>query len=133
MSRASHQFFDIPYLTDKRGQISVIEFDHKLPFSPRRIFYVTNPNGTRGKHAHKTTSELIFMISGTMTVLLEDKNGKSFIKLENNNRGLFVPTLTWIEILNFSTDCIYAVMANEPYNNAGYIRDRAQFEQYFKE
>jgi len=114
---------------DDRGELSVVEFDSNLPFEPKRMFYVRYPKGVRGKHAHKTTAELVFMMSGSMRIFLNDGR-KSYERiLCNAQEGFFIAPLTWVEMFDFSADCIYAVLANEPYNNAGYIREWAQFEQ----
>ena len=119
----------LPTYRDGRGELSVIEFDSNLPFEPKRMFYVRHPKGVRGKHAHKTTAELVFMMSGSMRIFLNDGR-KSYERiLCNAQEGFFIAPLTWVEMFDFSADCIYAVLANEPYNNAGYIREWAQFEQ----
>jgi len=114
---------------DDRGELSVVEFDSNLPFEPKRMFYVRYPKGVRGKHAHKTTAELIFMMSGSMRISLNDGRQCYERTLCDAQEGFYIAPLTWVEMFDFSADCIYTVLANEPYNNAGYIRDWAQFEQ----
>jgi dTDP-4-dehydrorhamnose 3,5-epimerase-like enzyme len=114
---------------DDRGELSVVEFDSNLPFEPKRMFYVRHPKGVRGKHAHKTTAELVFMISGSMRIYLHDGRECYERALCDAHEGFYIAPLTWVEMFDFSADCIYTVLANEPYNNAGYIRDWAQFEQ----
>ena len=74
MTGQNDNLFKIMNFSDKRGNLSVIEFDDNLPFIPKRVFYVTHPKEIRGAHAHRTTSELIFVLSGSMMVSLEDKN-----------------------------------------------------------
>jgi len=114
---------------DDRVELSVVEFDSNLPFEPKRMFYVRYPKGVRGKHAHKTTAELIFMMSGSMRISLNDGRQCYERTLCDAQEGFYIAPLTWVEMFDFSADCIYTVLANEPYNNAGYIRDWAQFEQ----
>jgi dTDP-4-dehydrorhamnose 3,5-epimerase-like enzyme len=114
---------------DDRGELSVVEFDSNLPFEPKRMFYVRHPKGVRGKHAHKTTAELVFMMSGSMRISLNDGRECYERTLCDAQEGFYIAPLTWVEMFDFSADCIYAVLANEPYNNAGYIREWAQFEQ----
>ena len=127
-----HELIEFPKHIDHRGVLSIIEFEGLIPFVPKRLFYVQNPSGKRGEHAHKTTIEMIFMLSGEMTVMLENARGTTTTRLVNNNRCLLVPKLTWIEIFDFSANCMYAVLANEAYNDAGYVRERAHFEQIMK-
>ena len=76
---------DWPIFKDDDGTLVPIEFS-KLPFEPRRIFYVCDvPRGEeRGMHAHHETQQILTCVQGKILVKLHNGNKLSEVVLEEN-------------------------------------------------
>lgn len=114
---------------DERGQLTVLEGKDHLPFKVRRLFYVNNPSGVRGNHAHKTLIELLIPMSGSLTVEVEDGHNIQSFELSPNGTGLLIPPMIWARQHSFSRDCTYLVLASNGYAESDYIRD---YRDYIK-
>ena len=104
----------------------------EIPFRVRRVFwtYFTPERITRGRHAHKKTSIVLFALTGKVTVTTETLNGtkKTFI-LDKPNVGLFIPPLVW-HVQRYSHTAIQLALASRPYNEKEYIRDYKTFKRW---
>ena len=112
---------------DERGDLTVLEGEDHLPFEVRRLFYLRNPVGERGNHAHKTLIELLIPMSGSLTVEVEDRHNKQSFKLSPNGTGLLIPPMVWARQHGFSRDCTYLVLASNEYDESDYIRDYCDY------
>ena len=59
-------------IEDDRGHLSVLEGSEQIPFDVNRVFFVANPQSSRGNHAHKSLWELLIPIAGSLDVLVDD-------------------------------------------------------------
>ena len=112
---------------DERGELTVLEGAQQLPFEVRRVFYVNNPKGERGNHAHKKLFELLIPMSGSLKVELDDGSTKQNFSLVSNSTGLLIPPMVWARQYDFSRDCSYLVLASEKYDESDYIRDHLDY------
>lgn len=119
------KIIDIPEYKDSRGSLSFIEND-VLPFKIKRVFYLYNvPNGAfRGRHAHIEHLTFLVALNGSFEASLIDTQGKRVkIKLDEPNKGLFVPNMIWHELNNFSNGAVCLVIASDIHKEEDYIRD----------
>lgn len=121
--------------SDRKGDISVVENGVTIPFDTKRIYYLYDvPGGvSRGGHAHKGLYQLIFAISGSFTVTLEDGNVKRTFTLNRPYQGLLVKPGIWRELDDFSSGSVCLVLASEKYDEADYIRSYEEFLKYRSE
>jgi dTDP-4-dehydrorhamnose 3,5-epimerase-like enzyme len=109
------------------GQLTLIDLKKDLPFKISRIFfsYKVNKNFSRGGHAHKENYQCIIAISGRLLIhtINSKKRIKNFI-LNKPNVALLIPKKTWIELKNYSKDCVCLVFTSGNYNKSEYIRDK---------
>jgi dTDP-4-dehydrorhamnose 3,5-epimerase-like enzyme len=109
------------------GQLTLIDLKKDLPFKTSRIFfsYKVNKNFSRGGHAHKENYQCIIAISGRLLIhtINSKKRIKNFI-LNKPNVALLIPKKTWIELKNYSKDCVCLVFTSGNYNKSEYIRDK---------
>lgn len=105
-----------------RGNLSSLEF-HSLPFSPKRLFVVSNVpvDEIRGKHAHHTCLQILFCVNGSFQCRFSDGETESTIRLEENGPGVLIPALTWGEMSQFDDDAVMLCLASEEYDAADYI------------
>lgn len=121
--------------SDRKGDISVVENGVTIPFDTKRIYYLYDvPGGvSRGGHAHKGLCQLIFAISGSFTVTLEDGNVKRTFTLNRPYQGLLVKPGIWRELDDFSSGSVCLVLASEKYDEGDYIRTYEEFLKYRSE
>jgi len=104
----------------------------EIPFPIRRIFwtYFTPERITRGRHAHKKTSIVLFAVTGKISVSTETREGvkKTFV-LDKPNVGLLIPPMVW-HTQRYSHTAIQLALASHPYNEKEYIRDYKVFKSW---
>ena len=120
---------DIPIVHDQRGNLSVVEGGMLIPFDIKRLYYLYDvPGGTmRGGHAHRKLRQLIIAASGSFDVSLDDGHSRKKFTLNRSYQGLYVPTMTWREIDNFSSGAVCLVLASEHYDESDYIYEHSDF------
>jgi UDP-2-acetamido-3-amino-2,3-dideoxy-glucuronate N-acetyltransferase len=119
--------------TDSRGSLIAGEFPKNLPFEPVRFFLVSGvPEGeSRGMHAHKTNLQLLFCVSGSVIVSVNDGVESKEFNLKPGLTGLFIPAMNWAEQKYESPETQLLVLASEPYSSDGYISDINIFNSHF--
>ena len=121
----------LPKIYDVRGNLTFIENSRHIPFDIKRIFYLYDvPGGeTRAGHAHKKLDQFIIALSGSFDVILDDGLAKKTFILNRPNYGLYIPSMIWRELNNFSSGSVCLVLASEYYNEDNYIRD---YDKYLR-
>ena len=115
----------IDKFSDNRGSLFAM---NKLPFDPKRIFYVRGvPAGqTRGKHAHYKNKQILVCLSGKIEVKLD--NGKSIEKIVIcENESVFVDNLVWDEQTYMTNSDILLSICSTEHDESDYIRDYDAF------
>lgn len=120
-------------ISNRAGNITVVENLMELPFEVKRIFYLYDiPGGeSRGAHAHKECHQFLIAASGSYEVLLEDGITKRQVQLNRANIGLHIPPGIWASEVNFSSGSICLVLASHQYNEKDYIRDYQEYLEKF--
>ena len=123
------KIISLPKLSDSRGDLSFIENNHQIPFNIKRVYYLYNVphDAKRGAHSHKNLEQLMIAISGSFDITLDDGINKQTYHLNSPSKGLYIPSLIWRDIQNFSDDAVCIVLASEPYDESDYIRDYQNF------
>ena len=118
--------------SDRKGDISVVENGVTIPFDTKRIYYLYDvPGGvSRGGHAHKGLYQLIFAISGSFSVTLDDGKVKRTFTLNRPYQGLLVKPGIWRELDDFSSGSVCLVLASEKYDESDYIRTYDSFLEF---
>jgi dTDP-4-dehydrorhamnose 3,5-epimerase-like enzyme len=81
----------------------------------------------RGKHAHKKLKQVLFCISGSCAVELDDGKNKQKIILDQPHQGIYLGNNLWHTMSEFTNNCILLVMASDVYDESDYIRDYQEF------
>lgn len=123
------RIIDLPRIEDPRGNLTFIEQNNHIPFDIRRVYYTYDvPGGSeRGSHAHKNLQQLIVAMSGSFDVVLDDGVRQQRFHLNRSYYGLYVPSMMWRTIDNFSSGSVCMVLASELYDEADYFRDYESF------
>ena len=123
------QFVNLKIITDSRGSLMAAEGGGEIPFAIARVYYLFDvPAGSRrGFHAHRELRQVAVALRGQCDILLDDGRTREVGRLDSPSRGLLIDKMIWHELFDFSSDCLLAVFAAEPYDERDYIRDYEEF------
>lgn len=124
------QMLEFPQHGDERGQLVVVEGMQDIPFEIKRMFYIygSDPEVVRGQHANRKTEFVLINVSGKSKVKVKDGEGNEAIYCLNRpHTGIYLPTMVWKDMYDFSKDSVLLVLASEHYNNSEYIRNYDDF------
>ena len=119
---------------DDRGSLVSLEKIENIPFDIERVYYLFNTKDgvRRGFHAHKNLKQLAIVLKGSCRFLLDDGKEKVELLLDNPAQGLYIDSLIWREMFDFSDDCVLMVLADAVYDESDYIRDYDKFIEVVK-
>ena len=118
---------------DERGNLVVIEGDGMdIPFYIRRVFYIYGSDTTvvRGQHANRETEFLLINVSGSSRVRVDNGMESAVIELNRPGMGLYLPSMLWKDMYDFSSDSVLLVLCSRHYDEKEYIRD---YQEYLRE
>lgn len=118
---------------DERGNLVVAEGDGMdVPFAIKRVFYMygSDDEVIRGQHANRRTEFVLINVSGTSKVKVDNGYETEIIELNKPRMGLYLKTMVWKDMYDFSPDSVLLVLASEHYDGEEYIRD---YEEFIKE
>ncbi|WP_040391096.1 FdtA/QdtA family cupin domain-containing protein [Cellvibrio sp. BR] len=120
---------DLNSLGDERGQLSILEAQKNIPFSIKRVYYLTNMKHDvpRGFHAHKELEQVAVCVAGKCRMLLDNGQAKEDVWLDAPNKAIRIEPMVWHEMHDFSEDCVLLVLASEHYDESDYIRNYSDF------
>lgn len=120
-------------LGDERGNLVVIEGEGMdIPFDIKRVFYIYGSDDTvvRGQHANRETEFLLVNVGGSSKVRVDNGTESEVVVLDKPGMGLYLPSMLWKDMYDFSPDSILLVLASRHYDGKEYIRD---YQEYLKE
>lgn len=92
--------------------------------------YGSDASVIRGQHANRKTEFVLINVSGTSKVRVDNGEEEKIIELNKPRMGLYIKTMVWKDMYDFSEDSVLLVLASEHYDGEEYIRD---YEEYLKE
>lgn len=127
------KMLEFPQKGDERGHLVIVEGASDIPFEIKRIFYIygSDAHVVRGQHANRRTEFILINIAGKSKVRVKDGEGNEAIYcLDRPHTGIYLPTMVWKDMYDFSEDSVLLVLASEHYDATEYIRD---YEEFVKE
>jgi dTDP-4-dehydrorhamnose 3,5-epimerase-like enzyme len=119
----------LPKVHDPRGDLTFVEGEKHIPFKIARVYYLYNVpvDSERGGHAHHDLEQVIFALSGSMRIKIDDGYNKSEHWLRNPQKGLYIKQMIWREMDFFSQGAVCMVLASQRYDEEDYIRNYDDF------
>ena len=119
--------------------------ENVLPFEIGKVLVMSDirTDDVRGNHAHYETEEILVALTGGCVVDLDDGKGvRESVQLSSNAQcltpnadtkpALLLYPHVWRTFFDFEPGTVLLVIANIKYDEADYIRDRAEFERISK-
>ena len=126
------RMLEFPQHGDDRGHLVVVEGKKDIPFEIKRMFYIygSDHDVVRGQHANRKSEFVLINVAGSSKVKVKDGEGNEAIYCLNRpHTGIYLPTMVWKDMYDFSEDSVLMVLSNEHYDPDEYIRDYADFEK----
>src|SRR5437660_10501226 len=129
MSIKECKIIELAKIGDPRGNLTSIEAQRDIPFEIKRVYYLYDvPGGAqRAGHGHKTLEQLIIAMSGSFDVELDDGRAKKTYHLNRSYYGLYIGSMIWRSIDNFSSGSVCMVLASDFFKEPDYYRDYPEF------
>jgi dTDP-4-dehydrorhamnose 3,5-epimerase-like enzyme len=116
-------------ILDSRGCLEFIEFDSSFPFTPKRVYFLSDvpPGQNRGLHAHKELEQVIICLQGSLDFEVDDSRSQELFHLSSDSDGYYIPPGVWRELRNFAKNTVVMVIASNHFDKDDYIYDLNQF------
>lgn len=130
--KEQYKILEFGDLGDERGKLVVVEGAQDIPFEIKRVFYIYGSDSevVRGQHANRNSEFVLINVSGTSKVRVDNGFEEVVIELNRPRMGLYLPTMVWKDMYDFSEDSVLLVLANTHYDGTEYIRD---YDEFLKE
>ena len=114
------KMLEFPQRGDERGHLVIVEGEKEIPFAIKRAFYIYGSDAgvVRGQHANRESQFVLINVAGT---------SKAMYCLNRPHTGVYLPTMVWKEMYDFSPDSVLLVLASTHYEPDEYIRDYETF------
>ncbi|MCD7806511.1 MAG: FdtA/QdtA family cupin domain-containing protein [Lachnospiraceae bacterium] len=128
-----YRILEFPDFGDERGNLVVIEGENQnIPFVIKRVFYIYGSDAEviRGRHANRRTQFVLINVAGRSRVRVTNGQESAVVELNRPRMGLYLDTMVWKDMYDFSPDSILLVLCSEHYDGSEYIRD---YDAYIQE
>ena len=124
---------EIEYFKDSRGTLGVLDFN-KLPFLPRRVYWITDTPGNiaRGAHAHKLLNQVFLVLSGSAMIDIFKGPEKQSFNLVAEGPILILEPGYWRNIKLLTPDSLLLVLCDREYEESDYIREWEDYLEWFR-
>jgi hypothetical protein len=128
-TKGSVRLVELPQISDPRGDLTFIEGGNHIPFNIARVYYLYNVpvDAERGGHAHRDLEQVVFALSGSFRIKINDGSNTSEYWLRDPRKGLHISNLVWREMDCFSQGAVCMVLASQPYDESDYFRKYDDF------
>lgn len=126
------QMLEFPQHGDERGHLVIVEGGQDIPFEIKRAFYIygSDKDVVRGQHANRKSEFVLINVSGKSKVKVKDGEGNEAVFCLNRpHTGIYLPTMVWKDMYDFSEDSVLLVLSSEHYDASEYIRDYNEFSR----
>jgi hypothetical protein len=123
------RLINLPQINDPRGDLTFVEGGCHIPFEISRVYYLYNVpvDSERGGHAHQELEQVVFALSGSFRMKVDDGTTKSEYWMRDPRKGLYISNMIWREMDCFSQGAVCMVLASHRYDERDYFRHYEEF------
>ena len=120
-----------PVISDGTGELGVVELAKEFDFNVKRVFFLRNVEcgEERGFHSHKELRQLIFCLTGSFVIKLDNGKEVEEILMKANETSLFLDGRVWREMHSFTENTVMMVLCDREYRFDEVIRNYDKFKQ----
>jgi hypothetical protein len=124
------RMIELPKIESESGAMTPVHGGREIPFEIARIFFFYDvvADAERGGHAHRLLEQVIVAAMGAFRVVLDNGRERTTVELRQPHIGLYVPTMVWSQLVDFTSGSIGVVLASRHYDESEYIRDYRDFK-----
>ena len=125
------RLIEVPFFEETDGCLGSFEPKMIPGFEITRVFYICNvPKGIeRANHACMNASVVFIIISGSVTLSVEDEGHIDEYRLESNKWALYVKPATWIRAYDFSSDAVLMCFSDKSYDQCDYVSNYLEYKR----
>ena len=126
------RMLELPERGDDRGNLVIAEAGSDIPFEIKRVFYIygSDPDVVRGCHANRVSEFVLINVAGSSKVRGLDGEGNEIVySLNRPKTGIYLPSMVWKEMYDFSPDSVLLVLASTHYDESEYVRDLDEYKK----
>lgn len=127
------RWIDLHPNSDARGSLTAVEGAQTIPFEIKRVFYLTDVVADRAGHAHRDTHQFVIGVAGRFTVEVSDGHQTSSFPIQGSDRGLYLPPMVFVRLLDFSPGAVLLALASTHYDPSKSIRSWEDFLRVAKD
>lgn len=127
-----YKVFTLKNIQAQNFLMTPLELKEYLDFDVKRVYWISNPVGDTGNHAHRQDEdELFIQIQGSSTISVDDGHSLEDIVLTGPQSAIYVPHLVWHGFNHLSSDAIILALTSTNYDpdRADYIEDYEEFKK----
>lgn len=129
---SKYKLFTLNNIQAPNFLMTPLELKDYIDFEVKRVYFISNPIGNTGNHAHRRDEdELFIQIQGSSTINVDDGSGLSGVKLNGPKSAIYVPHLVWHGFTDLSKDCIILALTSTNYDptRSDYVEDYEEFKK----
>ena len=126
------RMLELPERGDERGNLVIAEAGSDIPFEIKRVFYIygSDHDVIRGFHANSISEFVLINVAGSSKVKVLDGEGNEIVySLNRPKTGIYLPSMVWKEMYDFSPDSVLLVLASTHYDESEYVRDLEEYKR----
>lgn len=127
-----YQVFTLKNIRAPNFLMTPLELKDYVDFDVKRVYFISNPTGNTGNHAHRADEDEIFIqVQGSSTISVDDGSGMEDIQLVGPSTAISVPHMVWHGFKDLSPDCIILALTSTNYDpsRADYCEDYEEFRR----
>ena len=128
----TYKLFELKNIQAPNFLMTPMELKDYIDFDVKRVYFISNPTGSTGNHAHKAEEDEIFvMIQGSCTIAVDDGTGLTDVVLTGPKHAIYVPHMVWHGFKDLSSDAIILALTSTNYDpsRSDYIEDYDEFKK----
>jgi dTDP-4-dehydrorhamnose 3,5-epimerase-like enzyme len=117
-------------IADNRGVLMPFNLEDTQLNSFKRVFCTADlkKGEVRGSHAHRTQTQLLYVIQGEFKITFENSDERGEVILNNHSEGIEIPIMTWSTQTPTKDHSVLMVFASDVYDESDYLRDFEEFK-----